>query len=163
MFNGQMLFDRPMHVKVVRRFESFWWDLNECRNVNMVHFIVFWQDDKSLPPDDYRPMEKTTQLPRECAAGVEVICMEGLERHFSVSGNEMFSMVARHFPSKLDTALSAPCTHFTFLYSFLHFHPSILIYKQDTTTFPCKFHECDRGSALRCSIIVWIIHWHTHT
>uniref|UniRef100_A0A3Q3DQ55 Myelin expression factor 2 n=1 Tax=Hippocampus comes TaxID=109280 RepID=A0A3Q3DQ55_HIPCM len=37
MFNGQMLFDRQMHVKM---------------------------DDKSLPPDDYRPMEKTTQLPR---------------------------------------------------------------------------------------------------
>ncbi|XP_061133122.1 myelin expression factor 2 [Syngnathus typhle] len=37
MFNGQMLFDRQMHVKM---------------------------DDRSLPPDDYRPMEKTPQLPR---------------------------------------------------------------------------------------------------
>ncbi|XP_077375502.1 myelin expression factor 2 [Festucalex cinctus] len=36
MFNGQMLFDRQMHVKM---------------------------DDKSLPPDDYRQMEKP-QLPR---------------------------------------------------------------------------------------------------
>ncbi|XP_030650199.1 myelin expression factor 2 [Chanos chanos] len=37
MFNGQMLFDRPMHVKM---------------------------DDKSLPPDDFRPVEKAPQLPR---------------------------------------------------------------------------------------------------
>ncbi|KAI1889674.1 hypothetical protein AGOR_G00165390 [Albula goreensis] len=37
MFNGQMLFDRPMHVKM---------------------------DDKSLPPDDFRPAEKAPQLPR---------------------------------------------------------------------------------------------------
>ncbi|XP_068616539.1 myelin expression factor 2 [Brachionichthys hirsutus] len=37
MFNGQMLFDRQMHVKM---------------------------DDKSLPPDDFRPVEKTSQLPR---------------------------------------------------------------------------------------------------
>uniref|UniRef100_A0A3B3THV5 Myelin expression factor 2 n=1 Tax=Paramormyrops kingsleyae TaxID=1676925 RepID=A0A3B3THV5_9TELE len=37
MFNGQMLFDRPMHVKM---------------------------DDKSLPPDDFRGMEKSPQLPR---------------------------------------------------------------------------------------------------
>uniref|UniRef100_A0AAY4E8M0 RRM domain-containing protein n=1 Tax=Denticeps clupeoides TaxID=299321 RepID=A0AAY4E8M0_9TELE len=37
MFNGQMLFDRPMHVKM---------------------------DDKSLPPDDFRPAEKSPQLPR---------------------------------------------------------------------------------------------------
>ncbi|XP_057696008.1 myelin expression factor 2 [Corythoichthys intestinalis] len=37
MFNGQMLFDRPMHVKM---------------------------DDKSIPPDNYRQMEKTPQLPR---------------------------------------------------------------------------------------------------
>ncbi|XP_062327340.1 myelin expression factor 2 [Osmerus eperlanus] len=37
MFNGQMLFDRQMHVKI---------------------------DDKSLPPDDFRPVEKAPQLPR---------------------------------------------------------------------------------------------------
>ncbi|XP_035381069.1 myelin expression factor 2 [Electrophorus electricus] len=37
MFNGQMLFDRQMHVKM---------------------------DDKSLPPDDFRPVEKPPQLPR---------------------------------------------------------------------------------------------------
>ncbi|XP_035252149.1 myelin expression factor 2-like isoform X2 [Anguilla anguilla] len=37
MFNGQMLFDRPMHVKM---------------------------DDKSIPPDDFRPVEKAPQLPR---------------------------------------------------------------------------------------------------
>ncbi|KAK2894368.1 hypothetical protein Q8A67_011597 [Cirrhinus molitorella] len=37
MFNGQMLFDRQMHVKM---------------------------DDKSLPPDDFRPAEKSPQLPR---------------------------------------------------------------------------------------------------
>ncbi|XP_041917769.1 myelin expression factor 2 isoform X1 [Alosa sapidissima] len=37
MFNGQMLFDRPMHVKI---------------------------DDKSLPIDDFRPAEKSPQLPR---------------------------------------------------------------------------------------------------
>ncbi|XP_012670376.2 myelin expression factor 2 isoform X2 [Clupea harengus] len=37
MFNGQMLFDRPMHVKM---------------------------DDKSLPADDFRPVEKQAQLPR---------------------------------------------------------------------------------------------------
>ncbi|XP_061670657.1 myelin expression factor 2 [Syngnathoides biaculeatus] len=37
MFNGQMLFDRQMHVKM---------------------------DEKSIPPDDYRQMEKTPQLPR---------------------------------------------------------------------------------------------------
>nr|AAI08002.1 Myelin expression factor 2 [Danio rerio] len=37
MFNGQMLFDRQMHVKM---------------------------DDKSLPPDDFRPVEKSPQLPR---------------------------------------------------------------------------------------------------
>ncbi|KAJ8272414.1 hypothetical protein COCON_G00112730 [Conger conger] len=37
MFNGQMLFDRPMHVKM---------------------------DDKSIPPDDFRPVEKSAQLPR---------------------------------------------------------------------------------------------------
>ncbi|KAG7468069.1 hypothetical protein MATL_G00138890 [Megalops atlanticus] len=37
MFNGQMLFDRPMHVKM---------------------------DDKSIPPDDFRPVEKSPQLPR---------------------------------------------------------------------------------------------------
>ncbi|XP_035275057.1 myelin expression factor 2 [Anguilla rostrata] len=37
MFNGQMLFDRPMHVKM---------------------------DDKSLPSDDFRPVEKSPQLPR---------------------------------------------------------------------------------------------------
>ncbi|XP_067246786.1 myelin expression factor 2 [Chanodichthys erythropterus] len=37
MFNGQMLFDRQMHVKM---------------------------DDKSLPPDDVRPAEKPPQLPR---------------------------------------------------------------------------------------------------
>ncbi|XP_043120848.1 myelin expression factor 2 isoform X1 [Puntigrus tetrazona] len=37
MFNGQMLFDRQMHVKM---------------------------DDKSLPPDDFRPAEKAPQLPR---------------------------------------------------------------------------------------------------
>lgn len=37
MFNGQMLFDRTMHVKM---------------------------DDKSLPPDDFRPVEKSPQLPR---------------------------------------------------------------------------------------------------
>ncbi|KAG7482348.1 myelin expression factor 2 isoform X2 [Solea senegalensis] len=37
MFNGQMLFDRQMHVKM---------------------------DDKSLPPDDFRQVEKTPQLPR---------------------------------------------------------------------------------------------------
>ncbi|XP_016141255.1 myelin expression factor 2 [Sinocyclocheilus grahami] len=37
MFNGQMLFDRQMHVKM---------------------------DDKSLPPDDFRPAEKPPQLPR---------------------------------------------------------------------------------------------------
>ncbi|XP_068172466.1 myelin expression factor 2 [Antennarius striatus] len=37
MFNGQMLFDRQMHVKM---------------------------DEKSLPPDDFRPVEKTSQLPR---------------------------------------------------------------------------------------------------
>uniref|UniRef100_A0A8C1IS88 Myelin expression factor 2 n=1 Tax=Cyprinus carpio TaxID=7962 RepID=A0A8C1IS88_CYPCA len=36
MFNGQMLFDRQMHVKM---------------------------DDKSLPPDDFRPAEKAPQLP----------------------------------------------------------------------------------------------------
>uniref|UniRef100_A0A8C9WS66 Heterogeneous nuclear ribonucleoprotein M n=1 Tax=Scleropages formosus TaxID=113540 RepID=A0A8C9WS66_SCLFO len=37
MFNGQMLFDRPMHVKM---------------------------DDKSVPSDDFRPVEKSPQLPR---------------------------------------------------------------------------------------------------
>ncbi|XP_036391370.1 myelin expression factor 2-like isoform X2 [Megalops cyprinoides] len=37
MFNGQMLFDRPMHVKM---------------------------DDKSIPLDDFRPAEKVPQLPR---------------------------------------------------------------------------------------------------
>ncbi|XP_006628763.2 myelin expression factor 2 [Lepisosteus oculatus] len=37
MFNGQFLFDRPMHVKM---------------------------DDKSVPPDDFRPVEKSPQLPR---------------------------------------------------------------------------------------------------
>ncbi|KAJ8343571.1 hypothetical protein SKAU_G00309000 [Synaphobranchus kaupii] len=37
MFNGQMLFDRPMHVKM---------------------------DDKSIPMDDFRPVEKAPQLPR---------------------------------------------------------------------------------------------------
>ncbi|XP_057203648.1 myelin expression factor 2 [Triplophysa rosa] len=37
MFNGQMLFDRQMHVKM---------------------------DDKCLPPDDFRPAEKQPQLPR---------------------------------------------------------------------------------------------------
>ncbi|KAK7152356.1 hypothetical protein R3I94_008627 [Phoxinus phoxinus] len=37
MFNGQMLFDRQMHVKM---------------------------DDKSLPPEDFRPAEKAPQLPR---------------------------------------------------------------------------------------------------
>ncbi|MBN3296329.1 MYEF2 factor, partial [Amia calva] len=37
MFNGQFLFDRPMHVKM---------------------------DDKSVPPDDFRPSEKPAQLPR---------------------------------------------------------------------------------------------------
>ncbi|XP_068131530.1 myelin expression factor 2 [Hyperolius riggenbachi] len=37
MFNGQFLFDRPMHVKM---------------------------DDKSLPPDDFLPIEKPPQLPR---------------------------------------------------------------------------------------------------
>ncbi|XP_034050130.1 myelin expression factor 2 isoform X2 [Thalassophryne amazonica] len=37
MFNGQMLFDRQMHVKV---------------------------DEKSLPPDDFRQAEKAPQLPR---------------------------------------------------------------------------------------------------
>nr|XP_023669936.1 myelin expression factor 2-like isoform X1 [Paramormyrops kingsleyae] len=37
MFNGQMLFERPMHVKM---------------------------DDKSIPPDDFRPVEKSSQLPR---------------------------------------------------------------------------------------------------
>ncbi|XP_048886477.1 myelin expression factor 2 isoform X1 [Brienomyrus brachyistius] len=37
MFNGQMLFDRPMHVKM---------------------------DDKSIPPDDFWPVEKSAQLPR---------------------------------------------------------------------------------------------------
>ncbi|KAK1891126.1 Myelin expression factor 2 [Dissostichus eleginoides] len=37
MFNGQMLFDRQMHVKM---------------------------DEKSVPPDDFRPVEKTPQLPR---------------------------------------------------------------------------------------------------
>ncbi|KAF7666613.1 hypothetical protein LDENG_00099360 [Lucifuga dentata] len=40
MFNGQMLFDRQMHVKV---------------------------DDKSLPPDDFRQVEKTPHLPRGLA------------------------------------------------------------------------------------------------
>lgn len=37
MFNGQFLFDRPMHVKM---------------------------DDKSLPPDDFHAVEKAPQLPR---------------------------------------------------------------------------------------------------
>ncbi|XP_033905653.3 myelin expression factor 2 [Acipenser ruthenus] len=37
MLNGQFLFDRPMHVKM---------------------------DDKSIPHDDFRPIEKTPQLPR---------------------------------------------------------------------------------------------------
>ncbi|KAJ7994811.1 hypothetical protein DPEC_G00253340 [Dallia pectoralis] len=37
MFNGQMLFDRQMHVKM---------------------------DDKSMPLDDFRPVEKAPQLPR---------------------------------------------------------------------------------------------------
>ncbi|XP_053176358.1 myelin expression factor 2 [Scomber japonicus] len=37
MFNGQMLFDRQMHVKM---------------------------DEKSLPPDDFHQVEKTPQLPR---------------------------------------------------------------------------------------------------
>ncbi|KAM9408855.1 myelin expression factor 2 [Pholidichthys leucotaenia] len=37
MFNGQMLFDRQMHVKI---------------------------DEKSLPPEDFRQIEKTPQLPR---------------------------------------------------------------------------------------------------
>ncbi|CAJ0944107.1 unnamed protein product [Ranitomeya imitator] len=37
MFNGQFLFDRPMHVKM---------------------------DDKSFPPDDFHAMEKAPQLPR---------------------------------------------------------------------------------------------------
>uniref|UniRef100_UPI0037E75381 myelin expression factor 2 n=1 Tax=Semicossyphus pulcher TaxID=241346 RepID=UPI0037E75381 len=37
MFNGQMLFDRQMHVKM---------------------------DEKSLPPDDFRQVEKSPQLPR---------------------------------------------------------------------------------------------------
>ncbi|XP_067275265.1 myelin expression factor 2 [Pseudorasbora parva] len=37
MFNNQMLFDRQMHVKM---------------------------DDKSFPPDDFRPAEKSPQLPR---------------------------------------------------------------------------------------------------
>uniref|UniRef100_A0A8C9VL71 Myelin expression factor 2 n=1 Tax=Scleropages formosus TaxID=113540 RepID=A0A8C9VL71_SCLFO len=39
MFNGQMLFDRPMHVKM---------------------------DDKSVPSDDFRPVEKSPQLPSGC-------------------------------------------------------------------------------------------------
>ncbi|XP_011608309.1 myelin expression factor 2 [Takifugu rubripes] len=37
MFNGQMLFDRQMHVKM---------------------------DEKSIPPDDFRQVEKSSQLPR---------------------------------------------------------------------------------------------------
>ncbi|XP_062860766.1 myelin expression factor 2 isoform X1 [Trichomycterus rosablanca] len=37
MFNGQMLYDRQMHVKI---------------------------DEKSLPPDDFHPVEKSSQLPR---------------------------------------------------------------------------------------------------
>uniref|UniRef100_A0A673GMF0 RRM domain-containing protein n=1 Tax=Sinocyclocheilus rhinocerous TaxID=307959 RepID=A0A673GMF0_9TELE len=48
MFNGQMLFDRQMHVKM---------------------------DDKSLPPDDFRPAEKPPQLPRKsfvCLFGMSV-------------------------------------------------------------------------------------------
>ncbi|XP_047219616.1 myelin expression factor 2 [Girardinichthys multiradiatus] len=40
MFNGQMLFERQMHVKI---------------------------DEKSLPPDDFHPVEKAPQLPRGLA------------------------------------------------------------------------------------------------
>ena len=66
MFNGQMLFDRQMHVKMVC---YFWLLYNFCctEDVKKNHYIccAVLQDEKSLPPDDFRQVEKTSQLPSE--------------------------------------------------------------------------------------------------
>lgn len=69
MFNGQMLFDRPMHVKIVRNLFCclfvcvfiYLWDVN----TGSVFMIFLLQDDKSLPGDDFRSVDKSPQLPSE--------------------------------------------------------------------------------------------------
>lgn len=73
MFNGQMLFDRPMHVKIVRNkikpttiylfLVCVFIYLCDTGCVLMIIFLL--QDDKSLPGDDFRSVEKSPQLPSE--------------------------------------------------------------------------------------------------
>lgn len=64
MFNGQMLFERQMHVKIVCVFL-----VNESTQAVKMNTInigcLCLQDEKSLPPDDFHQAEKTPQLPRE--------------------------------------------------------------------------------------------------
>lgn len=67
MFNGQMLFDRQMHVKMVCYFELLF-NINCTEGVQTTtHLlcVIVLQDEKSLPSDDFRHVEKPPQLPRE--------------------------------------------------------------------------------------------------
>lgn len=62
MFNGQMLFDRQMHVKIVRNVYCL--RCFEKGTTNKTNTCCL-QDEKSLPPEDFRQVEKSSPLPRE--------------------------------------------------------------------------------------------------
>lgn len=75
MFNGQMLFDRQMHVKIVCNLQllynlSYTEDVEN--NFNICRVVL--QDEKSVPPEDFRQVEKSPQLPREYTVTPPVSC-----------------------------------------------------------------------------------------
>lgn len=69
MFNGQFLFDRPMHVKMVSCFHFFLLSMSLPKHWkdHSIISLFFYQDDKSVPHEDFRVVDsKSAQLPREC-------------------------------------------------------------------------------------------------
>lgn len=42
-----------------------------CTQFN-TYFAICLQDEKSIPPDDFRQVEKSSQLPRKSVVGVKV-------------------------------------------------------------------------------------------
>lgn len=85
MFNGQLLFDRPMHVKMVSKaglpalIPS--WPLLLPSLPPTSNFSLMFQDERALPKGDFFPPERPQQLPRKSPElAREVWSLDGLER-----------------------------------------------------------------------------------
>ena len=81
MFNGQLLFNRVMHVKLVGNY----YYINKINtpfktfekllyNLYINKTFIFFQDEKSLPKGDFGPPERPAALPRKSSSKSSHAC-----------------------------------------------------------------------------------------